>query len=313
MNIIIVPDKGGSSRHASLSHRHILVMAFVGMILMPVLFGVITYRANTLLERYNGSVDADLVLRQQKELRAQRTAIKEARVNAETHLNALAQRLGHLQAQIIRLNALGGRLTRMAGLDPREFDFSTQPAMGGPAEASTDFNGSMIMSSLKELDQQVSEKSEQLNALESLLIDRQTRKALSPYGWPVKGWVSSNFGVRADPFTGRLSMHAGVDIASPLGSVVHAMGDGVVTYSGPRFGYGNLVEITHGQGYSTRYAHLSAELVKVGDRVKRGQPIGRVGSTGRSTGPHLHVEVLRDHKKIDPISYLESGGPKARN
>ncbi len=307
MNIIIVPDKTGSSRHASLSHWHILTMAVVGLCVLPIVFGIVTYRIDFMVSRYNGTLDSDLVYRQQKELQAQREAIHEARTNAENHLNALAQRLGHLQAQVIRLNALGGRLTHMAGLDPQEFDFSTQPAMGGPAEPSVDVSGSMIMASLKQLDEQVSEKSEQLNALESLLIDRQTQKALTPSGWPVKGWVSSPFGIRADPFTGRLSMHTGVDIASPLGSVVHAMGDGVVTYSGPRFGYGNLVEITHGQGYITRYAHLEQELVKVGDRVAKGQPIGRVGSTGRSTGPHLHVEVLVNQKKMDPISYLETG------
>jgi murein DD-endopeptidase MepM/ murein hydrolase activator NlpD len=307
MNIILVPDRSNSSRHASLSHGHIITMAIVGLVFLPVLFGVVTYRIDTMIARYNGTLDSDIVVRQQQELQAQREAIQEARSNAENHLNALAQRLGHLQAQVIRLNALGGRLTRMAGLDPKEFDFSKEPGMGGPEEPSVNANGSMILASLKHLDDQVSEKSEQLTALESLLIDRQTQKALTPSGWPIKGWVSSPFGIRADPFTGRLSMHTGVDIAAPIGTVIHAMGDGVITYSGPRFGYGNMVEINHGHGYRTRYAHLEQELVRVGDRVSKGQPIGLLGDTGRSTGPHVHVEVLVDNRKVNPISFLEKG------
>jgi murein DD-endopeptidase MepM/ murein hydrolase activator NlpD len=310
MNILIVTDKGGSNRHASLSHRHVLVIALVGLFFLPVFLGGMTYQVRALLDRHTGAMDAELVTRQQKELQMQRLAIQDARRDAETHLNALAQRLGHLQAQVLRLNALGGRLTHMAGLDPQEFDFAAQPAMGGPAEPGAAQDASVVLSSLNSLDQQVAVQTEQLNALETLLIDKQLQKALMPSGWPVKGgWVSSNFGMRADPFTGRRSMHRGVDIASPLGSTIHAMGDGVVVFAGERHGYGNMVEINHGQGYSTRYAHVAKWLVRVGDRVTRGQPVANVGITGRSTGPHLHFEVLRSHRQVDPIGYLN--GPRS--
>jgi murein DD-endopeptidase MepM/ murein hydrolase activator NlpD len=310
MNIIIVADKGGANRHASLSHKHVLIIALVGLLVLPVFLGGMTYQIRSMLDRSNGTVDAALVAQQQKELHVQRVAIQTARRDAENHLNALAQRLGYLQAQVLRLNALGGRLTRMAGMDPQEFDFSVQPAMGGPAEPASAQDASLVMASLNTLDQQVSVQTEQLKALETLLIDKQLQKALTPSGWPVKGgWVSSAFGMRADPFNGRRSMHHGVDIASPLGSSIHAMGDGVVTFAGKKRGYGNMVEINHGQGYSTRYAHVAEWLVRVGDRVARGQPVAKVGITGRSTGPHLHFEVLRSHRKVDPVSYLN--GPRS--
>jgi murein DD-endopeptidase MepM/ murein hydrolase activator NlpD len=310
MNIIIVADKGGANRHASLSHKHVLVIALVGLLLMPVFLGTMAYQMRTMLDRNSGAVEAELVAQQQRELQVQRATIQTARRDAENHLNALAQRLGYLQAQVLRLNALGGRLTRMAGLDPQEFDFTVQPAMGGPAEPASAQDASLVMASLNSLDQQVSVQTEQLKALETLLIDKQLQKALTPSGWPVKGgWVSSSFGMRADPFNGRRSMHYGVDIASPLGSTIHAMGDGVVTCAGEKRGYGHMVEINHGQGYSTRYAHVAEWLVRVGDRVSRGQPVAKVGLTGRSTGPHLHFEVLRFHRKVDPVSYLN--GPRS--
>jgi len=308
MNIIIVADKGGTNKHASLSHRHVLVLALVGLVLLPVFLGGVTFQIKSLLDQHNDFVDTGLVQQQQKELQSQRVAIGKARRNAETHLNALAQRLGYLQAQVLRLNALGGRLTTMAGLDAREFDFSVQPAMGGPAGPAVTQNASIVMASLTSLDQQITTQSEQLSALETLLIDRQLQKAVTPSGWPVNGgWISSNFGIRADPFTGAQSMHKGVDIASPMGSIITAMADGVVTYAAMKRGYGRLVQINHGQGYVTRYAHTHVALVKVGDRVKKGQPVAQVGASGRSTGPHLHFEVIRDRQQVDPLDYIQRG------
>lgn len=309
MNIIIVADKGGSNKHASLPHRHVLVIALIGLVVLPVFLGGVTFQIKSLLDRHNGVLDADLVQQQQKELQTQRADIQNARRNAEVHLNALAQRLGHLQAQVLRLNALGGRLTTMAGLDAHEFDFSIQPAMGGPAGPAVAQDASIVLSSLSTLDQQVAVQTEQLNALETLLIDRQLQKAVTPSGWPVNGgWVSSNFGMRADPFTGARSLHKGVDIASPMGSIIKAMGDGVITFAGKKRGYGRLVQINHGQGYVTRYAHILEALVKVGDRVKKGEAVAKVGTSGRSTGPHLHFEVMRDRHQVDPLGYLK--GPR---
>lgn len=309
MNIIIVSERGRSQRHASLTHNHVIVLALVGLLFMPILLGTVSFKIKHMIAQHEGGVDSEMVSLQQQELRLQRAEIERVRLNAENHLNVLAQRLGFLQAQVIHMNALGGRLTNMAGLDPREFNFSVQPAIGGPAEPTTEQNTVIIMASLRNLDQQIVVQSDKLQALETLLIDRQLGKAVTPSGWPVTyGWVSSRYGPRNDPFSGRLSVHKGVDIASPMGSPVLAMGDGVVTYAGEKRGYGVLVEITHGRGYVTRYAHLSKTISKVGERVSKGQEVAKVGSSGRSTGPHLHIEVYRSHARVDPGDYLRIPG-----
>lgn len=309
MNIIIVPNsRHGKGRNATLSQGHLVLIALVVVIALPVFIGVLAYQAQDMLTAY--SADSQLSA-QRRELAAQRTAIAEAKRNAEAHLNALAQRLGQLQAQVLRLNALGSRLTRMAGLDAREFNFSADAAMGGPEKTINSSNPPELVSSLEQLGQEVERQQERLAALENLLLDRKLNAAVTPSGWPVQGgWISSGFGVRADPFNGHQSMHEGVDIASRMGSPVLAVGDGVVTHSGERAGYGLLVEITHESGLVTRYAHTSATLVKVGDRVKKGQSIALVGSSGRSTGPHLHFEVVRNGIPVNPMRYLQQASTK---
>lgn len=306
MNIILVPDGIRKGRTASFSHRHLLVMAIVAIVAMPAMLTTITYQIVEMLGQGTPAVQIERIKRQRAQLAAQRVAIDQARRRTEVHLNALAQRMGSLQAQVMRLDALGSRLTNMAGIDPREFSFSRRPGLGGPAESVASAAHSDLFLLLNTLDNQVTRQTEQLNALQAVLINNNTRTAQTPSGWPVTGgWVSSRFGLRADPFNGRTSMHRGVDIASPLHSTIKAMGDGVVTYAGERRGYGMMVEINHGQGYSTRYAHASEVLVKLGDRVSRGQPVARVGSTGRSTGPHLHFEVLKSSQHIDPSTFLQ--------
>jgi len=306
VNIILISGGIRKGQNSSLSHRQAIVIGVVGLLVLPVFFSVLAFQILKLTQP--GYLDSSIIARQQAQLLAQRNLLDNTRKSAETHLNALAQRLGSLQAQVLRLNALGGRLTRMAGLDPKEFDFNTLPAMGGPA---ADLKGGAqnagdFLGSLDTLSTQIEQQSARLNALQSVLIDNQLQAAVTPSGWPVHGgWMSSNFGLRNDPFTGRRSVHRGVDIASPMGSPIMAMGDGVVTWAGPRTGYGNMVEVNHGQGYSTRYAHASAVLVKVGDVVSRGDVVAKVGSSGRSTGPHLHFEVLKGHQQVDPVGYLQ--------
>jgi murein DD-endopeptidase MepM/ murein hydrolase activator NlpD len=307
MNIIVVPSKGRRGGNSSLSHRQALLVGVVGLLVLPVFFGVLAFEVLKLTS-HGVLLDGSVIQRQQAQLQAQSQLLDRTRRHSETHLNALAQRLGRLQAQVLRLNALGGRLTRMAGLDPREFDFNAQPAMGGPAgdiKGGSQSSGEFL-TSLDTLSEQIEQQSARLNALQSVLIDNQLQAAVTPAGWPVNGgWMSSNFGMRNDPFTGHRSHHRGVDIASPMGSPIMAMGDGVVTYAGPKTGYGNMVEVNHGQGYATRYAHASAVIVKVGDVVSRGQTVAKVGTSGRSTGPHLHFEVLRSGQQVDPVGYLE--------
>lgn len=308
MNVILVPGgRTAKGQNACLSTRHLLVIALVGLIGFPALVGFLTYRIQGLLDRQAGG-GAAILAAQERALAIQRIEVENVKRQTQTHLNALALRMGQLQAEVLRLNALGQRLTRMAGIDPREFDFSSAPAMGGPERSSAQSGSVDVVGALDRLGFEIDRKRERLAALESLLLDRKVSAAVTPSGWPVEGgWVSSGFGMRADPFTGQQSYHEGIDIATRLGSQVLAMGDGVVSHSGEKAGYGLLVEVTHESGLVTRYAHAGSTLVKVGDRVSKGQAIALVGSSGRSTGPHVHFEVVRNGQPVNPARYLQQG------
>jgi murein DD-endopeptidase MepM/ murein hydrolase activator NlpD len=215
-----------------------------------------------------------------------------------------------MNAHVVRLDALGTRLTQMAGLKDGEFDFTSVPSLGGPEEplAATEamqING--VVGALDVLDEQLADRSRQLTVLEDLLLNRKLRDEVRPEGRPVtSGYVSSQFGSRTDPFTGRRAFHKGVDFAGREGAEVVAVASGVVIWSGERYGYGQLVEINHGNGYVTRYAHNVDNLVAVGDTVRRGQVIARMGDTGRATGPNLHFEVLLNDRPVDPLTYVQA-------
>lgn len=303
MNIILVPGKKGRGRNACFATHQMVLVGVTLLLFLPALLGTVAYRVQAL---YAETTGAEAALTEAKQtLAAQRAAYLSARAETTTHLNALALKLGQLQAQVLRLNALGQRLTRMAGLDAREFNFELQVAQGGPEALAPASPGSEVTASLEQVGREIARSQARLAALESLLIDRKITAQVTPKGWPTDGgWVSSRFGLRADPFTGRRAHHEGVDIAARLGSPVRAMGDGIVTHAGPKAGYGGLVEVTHESGLTTRYAHTSKVLVKVGDVVSRGDVIAEVGTSGRSTGPHLHFEVRRNGRATDPIRYL---------
>jgi len=227
---------------------------------------------------------------------------------ARTKLNALASRLGQLQAQVIRLNALGGRLVTDAGLEQGEFDFSQPPGVGGPSPAIVD-NSQIseidFVADMEQLSKALQTRETQLTVLESLYLNRALDQDASPTGRPVRqGWISSYFGKRVDPFTGREAFHEGLDLAGKMGSDVLAIADGVVTWSGWRYGYGRMVEVKHGNGYVTRYGHNQRNLVQAGDVVRRGQTLALMGSSGRSTGPHVHLEVLKNDHHINPLQYV---------
>lgn len=244
------------------------------------------------------------------ELSVQREDIEVARQGAQENINALTKRLAELQSRVVRLDALGERLTEMASLDKGEFNFENAPALGGPNDSAVvigDVTAGDLLVSFDNLNRQLEDREQQLGVLESLLMTRNLQNQVHPDGFPAeKGWLSSFFGVRSDPFTGRLAHHDGVDIAGKLGSNILAVAAGVVTWSGDRFGYGNLVEINHGNGYVTRYGHNQKNLVQVGDTVKKGQILALMGSSGRSTGPHVHFEVIRDGRVVDPIKYVRA-------
>jgi murein DD-endopeptidase MepM/ murein hydrolase activator NlpD len=223
------------------------------------------------------------------------------------NVDALAMRLGQLSAHITRLDALGQRLVSMAGLDDGEFNFGSQPPQGGPdpLEGEASLQSGEITLLLDELSGQIEDRSRQLDVLEALMFNRRLTDEVRPEGRPVRsGWMSSGFGYRTDPFNGKRTFHRGLDFVSPAGSDVLAVAAGVVTFSGKLANYGNMVEIDHGNGLVTRYGHNKENLVAVGDAVKKGEVIALVGSTGRSTAPHVHLEVFENGRPANPRRYV---------
>jgi murein DD-endopeptidase MepM/ murein hydrolase activator NlpD len=254
-----------------------------------------------------GENELDYVAQWRDAVQLQQAGIAELRSSARADLDALTLRIGQMQGEMLRLNALGERLVSQGDLDTAEFNFDEPPAVGGPHEATAGTSAGLndIMDMLDGLDAELADREQKLSVLESLLMSRSLTERVMPSGRPVQdGWLSSRYGKRNDPFTGKQDFHQGLDFAGKKGSEVVAVGDGVVSWAGKRSGYGYLVEVTHGNGYITRYGHNQKNLVEVGDTVKKGQQIALMGSTGRSTGPHVHFEVLRDGKTVNPARYL---------
>jgi murein DD-endopeptidase MepM/ murein hydrolase activator NlpD len=244
------------------------------------------------------------IARMQAQLDAQSLELAQARDEAQREVNAIAARVGELQAQANRLNALGDRLTRVGKLKDGEFNFGELPGQGG-GESAGDVPSGDLLSSLDQLQSQFDQSGRQLNVLEALLFDQTLDSNSTPAGMPAPGYISSRYGGRNDPFGRGRAHHQGIDIDANSGDPVTAAAEGVVSFSGVRGGYGNVVEIDHGNGYKTLYAHNSANLVKAGDVVRAGQRIAKVGSTGRSTGSHLHFEVQLNGRQVNPRQYLE--------
>jgi murein DD-endopeptidase MepM/ murein hydrolase activator NlpD len=244
------------------------------------------------------------IARMQAQLDAQSLELAQARDDAQREVNAIAARVGELQAQANRLNALGDRLTRVGKLKDGEFNFGELPGQGG-GESAGDVPSGDLLSSLDQLQTQFDRSGRQLNVLEALLFDQTLDSNSTPAGIPAPGYISSRYGGRNDPFGRGRAHHQGIDIDANSGDPVTAAAEGVVSFSGVRGGYGNVVEIDHGNGYKTLYAHNSANLVKAGDVVRAGQRIAKVGSTGRSTGSHLHFEVQLNGRQVNPRQYLE--------
>lgn len=309
MNIILIRDGHTPARCLRLNHpSNMAAIACVAAVVLTV-FGGLCFA----IGRYWG--DAAGISRAEidglrEALDSQQVVLAETSSRAERDLQALATELGKLQAESMRLNSLGQRLTRLGGIDDGEFDFDSQPAVGGPEMPSVRSEGLVsthFHQSMDELRQRFAAQNDQLRVLESLLIGRELDSVTQPAGSPIKGgYVSSGYGVRHDPFTGRSTFHAGIDFDGPRGGEIFAVASGVVTWSGRRPGYGLVVEIDHGNGYMTRYAHNQKNLVEVGDRVNVDQVIGEIGSTGRSTGTHVHFELWQDGKPVNPSKFTQA-------
>ncbi|WP_369855002.1 peptidoglycan DD-metalloendopeptidase family protein [Candidatus Thalassolituus haligoni] len=241
----------------------------------------------------------------ENDLSLQRQELEQIRVQTDQELQALTVKLAELQSRLMRLDALGERLVDVANLEAEEFDFSMAPALGGPGSIGEAYEAPEISDVLNDLADRIGHREQQLEVLDDLMSARRLDEDTFVTGRPIKkGWMSSRYGRRADPFTGQLAWHAGVDFAGKLGSDIVAVASGVVTWAGDRYGYGRLVEINHGNGYKTRYAHCLELNVKVGDIVRKGDVIAAMGSSGRSTGPHVHFEVFKNGRTVDPSAYI---------
>jgi len=300
MNIILLTKFRGRPCRVQIDHPFQLSVLTVFLFLVMGVASYVGYKTGMSVKNDNQ------ITAIYDQLLEQRDVINESKLNTQAELDALVRRSGQLQAHVIRLNALGQKVMKLAKMDPDEFNFSNPPALGGPAEGENEikinFDG-VIDDMFKLLD----DREQQLTVLENVLMTTHMAEETSPEGRPIKrGWISSFFGKRTNPFTGKTEMHKGMDFAGKMGSKVYAVAGGVVTWSGPRYGYGNLVEISHGNGYVTRYGHNASNLVVVGEAVKKGQVVSLMGSTGRSTGPHVHFEVLKKGKRVDPLKFVQA-------
>ncbi len=243
-----------------------------------------------------------------QELVTQKEELLAAKERSEQQIQALSSRLAGLQAHLLRLDAMGNRVATDMGI-AEEFAFSQEPAIGGAESSPYASNAQYedVASTLSQLENNILQKEQQLSALEAIVFDKDINAEQKISGRPiVKGWLSSPYGNRADPFTGKKDWHPGIDFAALAGSEVIATAAGVVTTVGSKSGYGKFIEINHGEGFSTRYAHNKELLVTKGDMVKKGQVIAKVGNTGRSTGPHVHYEIMKDGRKLNPYRYIKN-------
>jgi murein DD-endopeptidase MepM/ murein hydrolase activator NlpD len=240
----------------------------------------------------------------QQRVAEQDRQLAEIKAENQRDMNAMALRLAELQAQANRLNALGIRLTRDSKLAGGEFDFEKTPGAGG-AEDAEDVSAADLKSNLKQVQAEFESSSQQLSVLESMLFEQELELKSQPTTRPTDSYVTSDFGYRMHPVLGGRAHHNGIDFEANVGDPVRSAGNGLVKFAGWKNGFGNVVEIDHQNGYVTVYAHNSAFTVKEGDVVRAGQVVAKAGSTGRSTGPHVHFEVHKDGRPINPRAFLD--------
>ena len=303
MHIILVSSKLAKARSLTLTNRHLVASAvFMALLVFGLTLGLFWITVRHATEFKLPLLDSLVLSAQEAQRRKTEEFLRE-------NLNAMAVKLGQMQAQLMRLDALGERLSTLAGLKPGEFRFNEAPGRGGAVSSipAQDFSMAEFNRQLDQLSRQMENRSDSLGILESQLFDAKVKKKLMPTIPPVDAaYSASSYGWRIDPFNGMLAMHEGVDFPVDIGTPVFAAAGGVVIYSGPHPQYGFLVEIDHGNDFTTRYAHCSRVLVREGEVVQRGSKIAESGSTGRATGPHLHFEVRYRSVAQNPIRFLQA-------
>ncbi len=304
MHIILVSNRLTRARSLTLTTAHVVAGAvgLAGMVI--VLAGVLFYVSVRHAAQIRLPVVESLVLS------AQRDQARKADDFLRENLNAMAVKLGQMQAQLMRLDALGERVSGLAGLKAQEFRFGEVPGRGGAVSTVSpphDLSLDEFSQQLDALSKQMENRTDYLGIVESTLFDARVKRKLMPTITPIDAsWNASSFGWRIDPITGQHALHEGIDFIADVGTPVFAAAGGVVVVAEYHSQYGNMVEIDHGNDFITRYAHASKLLVKVGEVVRRGRKIAEVGSTGRSTGPHLHFEVRNKGVAQNPARFLQA-------
>ena len=299
MQIIVVDKRLARALTLSITRRHALLALLtlsVGVLLLSGAFSFLTVRVASVFRIPILSDVVAFVTRDEME--------RNDRLVRDS-VSALARKLGEVQAQLLRLDAVGERVSKAAGIRPEEFRFAHLPGRGGALENGDPVTLGDLDRALKQLSLSVEQRADYLSVIEAELRAQQVRQALLPHSKPVAdGFVGSGFGWRSDPFSGEMSHHSGIDFAAPTGTPIHAAAGGVVVLAEYHPVWGNVVEVDHGNAMLTRYAHASRLNVAPGDIVKRGQKLAEVGSTGRSTGSHLHFEVHHKGVAQNPAKFL---------
>lgn len=304
MEIILIPSN--KSKAYRLSFGIFKIAASVVFLLVVITTGIF-YSANQFIEKRAESLYHDLYAERENEwenkFEQQRVSIDSIRINAQKNLDTLSVRLSTLQAHLLRLDALGSRLVDIADISDIDFNMLEPPGLGGPSTITLQDSLCAVdlLGELQIVSHKIEDRNEKFLAMESIWLDSDIHTQAIPHGDVVNNsWVSSAFGWRTDPVSGKKEFHRGIDLVAKSGTHVSSSADGIVTWSGQYAGYGNMVEVSHGNSYVTRYAHNKEHLVDVGDRVIKGQSIAVLGSSGRSTGPHVHFEVIKNGKHVNP-------------
>jgi murein DD-endopeptidase MepM/ murein hydrolase activator NlpD len=298
MQIIIISPNNTSHRHWHLSRQKVIMLVGSSLLLVAALAYFISLQLELTVQSHT-----PITILKALPINGVETSQQEAKINLDDYY---AKRLGQLQGESIRLAALTQKIAEIAGVDTREFLLNSPAALGGIDDNGEFLSPKIFNKEMTLLNKRYDQHHLQLSSLQNLFITRDNITSAIPQGRPVKGgYLSSAYGYRIDPFSGKKTFHSGIDFAAKEGSNVMAVADGLVSYTGKRPGYGQIVELEHGNGYVTRYGHNKKILVKTGDKIIKGVTIALVGSTGRSTGPHVHFEVLREGKKINPYKFVK--------
>ena len=301
MHLILIKDSGEPTQLA-LPLWKIKALSVVVFVICLGLIG------SGFMLKQSDFVDAAVIENWRTKLSEQDAVVEELQSQSIARRLAVGRQIAEMQARLWRMEALASYMHESSGLPQDEFDFDAPVSQGGPQSENAEALGvENLDDQLLNLSERLKQREAELSILDQVLVGVYTEQGATPAGAPiVKGWMSSPFGERVDPISGKKAWHEGMDFAGANGSDVVAVANGVVIFAGERSGYGKMIEISHGSDLRTRYGHHQEVLVHAGQSVKRGDVIGLMGSSGRSTGPHVHFEVLKSGKPVNPAKYVSA-------